>query len=84
MRWPLNSLETEMNRPLIEDPVRYRAFADKIPLGRWGRLPEIAYPLLFLASEASSFMTGEPCSRWMADRQRSDDFVTEFCDRVIR
>ena len=50
--------ETEMNRPLIEDPVRYRAFADKIPLGRWGRLPEIAGPLLFLASEASSFMTG--------------------------
>lgn len=50
--------ETEMNRPLIDDPVRYRAFADKIPLGRWGRLHEIAGPLLFLASDASSFMTG--------------------------
>jgi NAD(P)-dependent dehydrogenase (short-subunit alcohol dehydrogenase family) len=50
--------ETEMNRPLIENPVLYRSFADKIPLGRWGRLPEIAGPMLFLASEASSFMTG--------------------------
>ena len=47
-----------MNRPLIDDPVRYRAFADKIPLGRWGKLSELAGPILFLASEASSFMTG--------------------------
>lgn len=36
----------------------YRAVAARIALGRWGRVEEIAYPTLFLASEASSFMTG--------------------------
>src|SRR6266511_1657632 len=49
---------TEMNRPLLENPVTYRAFADKIPLNRWGELDELAGPIVFLASEASSFMTG--------------------------
>ena len=27
-------------------------------MGRWGKVHEIAYPCIFLASEASSFMTG--------------------------
>jgi NAD(P)-dependent dehydrogenase (short-subunit alcohol dehydrogenase family) len=49
---------TEMNRPLIENPASYRAFADKIPLNRWGEPEELAGPIVFLASEASSFMTG--------------------------
>jgi NAD(P)-dependent dehydrogenase (short-subunit alcohol dehydrogenase family) len=49
---------TEMNRPLIDNPVAYRAFADKIPLNRWGEPGELAGPIVFLASEASSFMTG--------------------------
>jgi NAD(P)-dependent dehydrogenase (short-subunit alcohol dehydrogenase family) len=49
---------TEMNRPLLDDPEKYKAFVSKIPMGRWGELGEIAGPALFLASEASSFMTG--------------------------
>ena len=49
---------TEMNRPLLENPATYRAFADKIPLNRWGEIEELAGPIVFLASEASSFMTG--------------------------
>jgi NAD(P)-dependent dehydrogenase (short-subunit alcohol dehydrogenase family) len=49
---------TEMNRPLLENPVAYRAFADRVPLNRWGEPEELAGPILFLASEASSFMTG--------------------------
>jgi len=49
---------TELNRPLLDNPAAYRAFADRIPLNRWGEPEELAGPLLFLASAASSFMTG--------------------------
>jgi len=49
---------TEMNKPLLEDPVKYNAFVSKIPMGRWGELHEIAGAALFLASDASSFVTG--------------------------
>ena len=36
----------------------YQSVAARVALGRWGRVEEIAYPTIFLASEASSFMTG--------------------------
>jgi NAD(P)-dependent dehydrogenase (short-subunit alcohol dehydrogenase family) len=49
---------TELNRPLLDNPVVYRAFADKIPLNRWGDPEELAGAIVFLASDASSFMTG--------------------------
>jgi NAD(P)-dependent dehydrogenase (short-subunit alcohol dehydrogenase family) len=49
---------TEMNRPLLDNPPLYRAFADKIPLGRWGQPEELAGAIVLLASEAASFMTG--------------------------
>jgi NAD(P)-dependent dehydrogenase (short-subunit alcohol dehydrogenase family) len=49
---------TDMNRQLLNDPVKYRAFVEKIPMGRWGELHEIAGAVVFLASEAASFVTG--------------------------
>jgi len=49
---------TEMNRPLLDDPVAYQAFISQIPLGRWGELEEIGGLVVFLASDASSFVTG--------------------------
>lgn len=49
---------TEMNRPLLNDPVKYAEFVSKIPMGRWGELHEIAGAAVFLASNASSYMTG--------------------------
>src|SRR5215467_11130013 len=36
----------------------YDAVASRTGMGRWGKIHEIAYPCIFLASEASSFMTG--------------------------
>ncbi len=50
--------ETELNRPLIDNPTTYRSFADRIPLNRWGKPEELAGAILFLASPASDFMTG--------------------------
>jgi NAD(P)-dependent dehydrogenase (short-subunit alcohol dehydrogenase family) len=49
---------TEMNRQLLNDPEKYQAFVQKLPVGRWGDLHEIKGLVVFLASEASSFMTG--------------------------
>ncbi len=49
---------TEMNRPLMDDPVKNAEFLSKIPLGRWGRVEEIGSLVVFLASEAAGFITG--------------------------
>jgi NAD(P)-dependent dehydrogenase (short-subunit alcohol dehydrogenase family) len=49
---------TEMNRPLLDDPAQYAAFVAKIPMGRWGELHEITGAAVFLASDASSYVTG--------------------------
>ena len=49
---------TEMNRSLLDDPAKYKAFVEKIPMGRWGELHELAGAVVFLSSDASSFVTG--------------------------
>lgn len=36
----------------------YNGIAARVGMGRWGQVEEIAYPTIFLASAASSFMTG--------------------------
>ena len=49
---------TDMNKPLLNDPEKYKAFVAKIPMGRWGELHEIAGAAVFLASDAASYVTG--------------------------
>ena len=49
---------TEMNRALLDDPVKYQEFVKNIPMGRWGELEELTGATVFLASDASSFVTG--------------------------
>ncbi|HYE16989.1 MAG TPA: SDR family oxidoreductase [Tepidisphaeraceae bacterium] len=49
---------TDMNKPLLNDPEKYRAFVSKIPMNRWGELHEVTGAALFLCSDASSFVTG--------------------------
>ncbi len=49
---------TEINTPLLNDPVASATMQAKVPLGRWGDPAELGPAALFLASDASSFMTG--------------------------
>ena len=49
---------TEMNRQLLDDPVKYQEFVKRIPMGRWGEPEELGGAVVFLASEASSYVTG--------------------------
>ncbi|HXW07154.1 MAG TPA: SDR family NAD(P)-dependent oxidoreductase [Vicinamibacterales bacterium] len=49
---------TELNRQLLDDPVKYQEFVKRIPMGRWGELDELAGAVVFLASDASTYVTG--------------------------
>lgn len=49
---------TEMDRPLLNDPQTYESFVAQVPLGRLGDPEDIKGLALFLASDASSFVTG--------------------------
>jgi NAD(P)-dependent dehydrogenase (short-subunit alcohol dehydrogenase family) len=49
---------TEMNRTLLDDPVKYKEFVAQIPMGRWGELEELTGAVVFLASPGASYVTG--------------------------
>ena len=50
---------TELNRNLWDTPDGGQSTIASVPMGRWGKAEEMAGPAVFLASEASSFMTGQ-------------------------
>ena len=49
---------TPMTEGGRSDPQRYNTTVSRIPLGRYGQPEDVAYGVLFLASDESSFMTG--------------------------
>lgn len=50
---------TERVKAVTDDPAKYRAIAALMPLGRWPTGEDMVGPALFLASEASAFVTGQ-------------------------
>ena len=49
---------TEMNAPLMQDPVLNQDFISRIPLGRWGKVEEVGQLAVYLCSEDAGFITG--------------------------
>jgi NAD(P)-dependent dehydrogenase (short-subunit alcohol dehydrogenase family) len=50
--------ETELTRPLFNDPERHAFITGRTPMGRWGQPHELAGAVIFLASRASDYITG--------------------------
>lgn len=52
-------IDTDMNVALINDNNRNAGIMARIPAGRWGKPEDFKGPVVFLASEASSYVSGE-------------------------
>ena len=50
---------TELTRRLYDDPVLHQWVVDRTPMGRWGEIGDLLGTTVFLASDASDFITGE-------------------------
>jgi NAD(P)-dependent dehydrogenase (short-subunit alcohol dehydrogenase family) len=51
--------ETPLVAPLRNDPERYNFIIERTPMRRWGRPEELSGVVIFLASKASDFVTGQ-------------------------
>lgn len=52
-------IDTPLNEPLIADPAFDNWVKTRCPLGRWGAPADVAWPVVFLASSAADFITGQ-------------------------
>jgi NAD(P)-dependent dehydrogenase (short-subunit alcohol dehydrogenase family) len=52
-------IETDLTRPMLDDPGFRASVLGSIPLGRVGRTQDVVGAVLFLASPASAMVTGD-------------------------
>lgn len=52
-------IATDLSTPQRENPAEEQALLSQVPMARWGEPEELAGPAVFLASDESSFMTGQ-------------------------
>ncbi|HEY3756257.1 MAG TPA: glucose 1-dehydrogenase [Opitutaceae bacterium] len=52
-------MRTANTEPLLKDPVRYQEILSRIPAGRWGEPSDLGGTVVFLASAASNYLTGQ-------------------------
>lgn len=52
-------IDTDMNVALMQDQERQKSILSRIPAGRWGKPEDFKGAVVFLASEASNYITGE-------------------------
>jgi 2-dehydro-3-deoxy-D-gluconate 5-dehydrogenase len=51
-------MTTDLTSALRGDPARYESLRSRMPMGRWGEPGDLAGAVVFLASEASSYVSG--------------------------
>jgi NAD(P)-dependent dehydrogenase (short-subunit alcohol dehydrogenase family) len=49
---------TDLNKVILNDPEKVKYFMDRLPMKRFGKPEELIGSVIFLASEASSYITG--------------------------
>lgn len=52
-------IRTEMTEPLVHDEERNRTIMDRVAIKRWGRPADLAGAVVYLASPASDYVTGQ-------------------------
>ncbi|HSW58178.1 MAG TPA: glucose 1-dehydrogenase [Dehalococcoidales bacterium] len=52
-------VETELTKELLADPEYAKTMKARIPMGRWALTADIVGPVIFFASDASNFVTGQ-------------------------
>ena len=51
-------IETDLTKPLHDNPERHQQILERTPLGRWGQPQDVANAAVFLCSAGAKFITG--------------------------
>lgn len=51
-------IETDMNKALLADEARFESITSRIPAGKWGTPEDFKGTMVYLASRASSYVSG--------------------------